>query len=68
MPALRQPVQTSMRTGVPLAVRVRTRWMFTSNRRLVRRCECEIVLPKPGPLPQISQVAATVELLVWGMD
>jgi hypothetical protein len=26
------------------------------------------VLPKPGPLPQISQVAAAVELLVWGMD
>ena len=24
-------------------------WMFTSQRRLLRRCECEMVLPKPGP-------------------
>jgi hypothetical protein len=26
----------------------------------VRRCECETVLPKPGPLPHISQTEATV--------
>ena len=36
-------------------------WMFGFQRRRVRRCECEMLLPKPGPLPQTSQVAATVE-------
>jgi hypothetical protein len=29
------------------------------NRRLVRRWECEMACPKPGPLPQTSQLAAT---------
>ena len=29
------------------------------QRRFVRRCECEMLLPKPGPLPQTSQLAAT---------
>jgi hypothetical protein len=37
----------------------RTVWMFGFQRRGVRRCECEMLLPKPGPLPQTSQVAAT---------
>src|SRR3954447_3145757 len=35
-------------------------WMFTSNRRLLRRCECEMVLPKPGPAPVTWHTAATV--------
>jgi hypothetical protein len=26
----------------------------------VRRCECEMLLPKPGPLPHTSQTEATV--------
>jgi hypothetical protein len=26
----------------------------------VRRCECEMLLPKPGPLPQMSQTEGTV--------
>src|SRR5690625_1345640 len=34
--------------------------MFGFQRRLVRRCECEMLWPKPGPLPQTSQLAATV--------
>src|SRR5699024_4539579 len=34
--------------------------MFGFHRRLVRRCECETCLPKPGPLPQTSHTAATV--------
>src|SRR5262245_33958080 len=34
--------------------------MFGFHRRLVRRWECETDLPKPGPLPQTSQTAATV--------
>jgi len=33
--------------------------MFGFQRRRVRRWEWEMELPKPGPLPQISQVAAT---------
>jgi hypothetical protein len=36
----------------------------------VRRWECEIELPKDGPLPQTSQVAATIVLLEslrWGL-
>jgi hypothetical protein len=39
---------------------VRTLWMFGFQRRLVRRCEWEMLLPKLGLLPHTSQVAATV--------
>src|SRR3954467_13210942 len=35
-----------------------TTWMFGSQRRLVRRWECETDLPKPGPFAQISHTAA----------
>src|SRR5690625_3278421 len=58
-PALRQEVHTFRRFGVP-ATTARTRWMLGFQRRLVRRCECEMLWPKPGPLPQTSQLAATV--------
>ena len=58
LPARMQEVQTFMRFDVPL-MNARTRWMFGFQRRLVRRCECETFMPKPGPLPQISQTAAT---------
>src|SRR4051794_28841103 len=34
--------------------------MFGFQRRLVRRCECETDLPKPGPLAHTSQTAAIV--------
>jgi hypothetical protein len=27
----------------------------------VRRCECDTDIPKPGPLPQTSHTAATVD-------
>ena len=43
-----------------LAHAARTVWMFGFQRRGVRRCEWEMLLPKPGPLPQTSQLAATV--------
>src|SRR5919206_1884062 len=33
--------------------------MLGFQRRRVRRCECETDMPKPGPLPQTSQTAAT---------
>jgi hypothetical protein len=57
-----QDVQTLSRFGV-LPTMAFTRWMFGFQRREVRRCEWEMLLPKPGPLPQTSQLAATVDLL-----
>ena len=59
LPAFRQDAHTFCRFGV-LPTRVRTRWMFGFQRRLVRRWEWEMLFPKPGPLPQTSQVEATV--------
>ena len=59
MPALRQEVHTLRRLGVRPII-ARTDWMLGFQRREVRRCECEMLLPKLGPLPQTSQVAATV--------
>ena len=54
-----QEVQTLSRLGVrPMSAR--TVWMLGFHRREVRRCECEMLLPKLGPLPQTSQLAATV--------
>src|SRR5262249_39178271 len=38
-----------------------TVWTFGSQRRLVRRWECDTDLPKPGPFPQISHTAAIVQ-------
>jgi hypothetical protein len=62
LPALMQDVQTFSRFGVPFTVAC-TVWMFGFQRRRVRRCEWEMLLPKPGPLPQTSQVAAMVDTL-----
>ena len=62
LPALRHEVHTFRRLGVP-ATTARTRWMFGFQRRLFRRCECEMECPKDGPLPQTSQLAATMYLL-----
>ena len=53
-----QEVQALSFFGVPL-ITARTVWMFGFQRRLVRRCENETLLPKPGPLPHTSQLAAT---------
>src|SRR5215470_1363609 len=64
-PALMQDVHTCSRLGVPSTV-ARTTWMLGFQRRGVRRCEWETLLPKPGLLPQMSQTAATGSLrLVW---
>src|ERR1700742_2818037 len=52
-------VHTFMRFGVPGPTLARTVWMFGFQRRRVRRCECEMLLPKPGPLPHTSQTEAT---------
>src|ERR1700722_18019500 len=54
-----QEVHTLSRLGVPPTV-VCTVWMFGLKRRGVRRCENETFLPKPGPLPHMSQTEATV--------
>ena len=59
MPALRQEAHTFRRLGVRPTM-ARTRWMFGFQRRDVRRCEWEMLFPKLGPLPQTSQLAATV--------
>jgi hypothetical protein len=39
------------------------RWIFGFQRRRVRRFECDTLLPKLGPLPQISHTDATFVLL-----
>jgi uracil-DNA glycosylase len=58
LPAFRHEVQTLSRFGVPETI-ARTRWMFGSKRRFVRRCECDTLWPNPGPLPHTSHTAAT---------
>jgi len=59
LPALMHEVQAFTRLGVPPTL-VRTVWMLGFQRRRVRRCEWETLLPNPGPLPQTSQTEATV--------
>src|SRR5207248_10980958 len=56
LPAFRQDVQTRMRLGEPFT-KARTRWMLGFQRRLVRRCEWLIDIPKEGCLPHTSQTA-----------
>src|SRR5579859_2626468 len=55
-------VHTFIRRDV-LPVLACTTWMLGLKRRGVRRCEKETLLPKPGPLPQMSQTEATGSLL-----
>lgn len=62
LPARMQEVHTFNRLGVR-PTRARTVWILGFQRRGVRRWEWEMLLPKPGPLPQTSQVAATVHSL-----
>src|SRR5918999_4442817 len=59
LPALRQPVQTLRRFGVPFTV-ARTRWMLGLKRRLVILRDHGRLLPKAGFFAQMSQTAATV--------
>jgi len=47
-------VHTFSLLTVPFTM-TRIRWMFGFQRRRVSRCECEMLLPKPGFFPQISQ-------------
>jgi DAK2 domain fusion protein YloV len=62
LPALRHEVQTPSFFGVlpDGPVSAWTVWMFGFQRRRVRRWEWLTDMPKPGPLPHTSQVAATV--------
>ena len=61
LPAFRQDVHTFNRFGVAPTM-ARTRWMLGLKRRFVRLRDHGTLLPKPGPLAQMSQTAATVEL------
>ena len=70
LPALMHDVHTLTRFLLPPGrATACTVWMFGSHRRLVRRCECDTDLPKPGPFPQISHTAAickTPRISTWG--
>jgi hypothetical protein len=49
--------------GVPSTIAF-TACRFTFQRRRVMLCAWEMLLPKRGPLPQMSQVCAIVELQI----
>jgi len=55
-----QVEQTFWRLVDPPTI-VLMRWIFGFQRRRVLRMECETLLPKLGPLPQISQFDATMD-------
>lgn len=55
--AFKHLVQTLTRLGAPLMT-TRIRWMFGFQRRRERRCEWEMLFPKPGVFPQMSQTEA----------
>jgi hypothetical protein len=55
-----QLTQAFTRFGEPFTT-ARTRWMFGSQRRFVRRWEWETCMPKNGFFPQMSQTAAIAE-------
>ncbi len=59
LPARMHEVHTFKCVGVPFT-RARTRWMFGSQRRFVRRWEWDTFIPKFGCFPQISHTAATL--------
>src|SRR5690606_27286233 len=59
LPALRHRVHTRTRRVLPPPAGVRTVWMFGSQRRRVRRCEWDTLLPKLGFLPQMSHTLDT---------
>src|SRR6476469_4385813 len=61
LPARMHEVQALIRLRLPGATSARTDWMFGFQRRGVRRCEWDTDIPKPGPLPQTSHTAATVD-------
>jgi hypothetical protein len=58
-PLLMQVAQTRIRLGAPFTIAFTT-CRFTFHRRRVTLCACEMLLPKRGPLPQISQTCAMV--------
>ena len=60
-PLLMQDAHTRSRLGAPLTSALTT-CRFTFQRRRVTLCACEMLLPNCGPLPQISQTCAMVEL------
>lgn len=62
LPALMHDVQALRRCLLPPGrATTCTVWTLGSQRRLVRRWECDTDLPKPGPFPQMSHTAAIVQ-------
>jgi hypothetical protein len=59
-------VQTRERRTPPLAVTMRTRLRFGSQRRRVLLLAWETLFPVTGPLPQISHTLAMIILLISG--
>jgi hypothetical protein len=57
LPERMQDVQAFSLFGEP-STTARTRWMFGSQRRFVRRWEWLMLIPKDGFLPQTSHTAA----------
>jgi hypothetical protein len=57
LPDRMQEVQAFSLLGEPFTT-TRTRWMFGSQRRFVRRWEWLMLIPKDGFLPQTSHTAA----------
>ena len=55
-----QDVHTWMRLGLSPTI-ARILWMLGFQRRLVRRCEWLMLIPKDGRLPHTSQTAAIVQ-------
>ena len=62
-PLLMQLAQTRSLFDVPFTIAL-TACKFTFQRRRVMLCACEMLLPKRGPLPQISQVCAMIQLQI----
>src|SRR5580700_6306435 len=54
-----QVAHTRSFLGAPFTIAF-TACRFTFQRRRVMLCACEMLLPKRGPLPQMSQICAMV--------
>src|SRR5208282_1653162 len=63
-PLLMHDAQTRIRLGAPLTSALTT-CRLTFQRRRVTLCACEMLLPNCGPLPQISQTCAMIELQIF---
>lgn len=65
LPDFRQVVHALILRTRPGLSAARTDWIFGFQRREVRRCECDTLMPKPGPLPHTSHTAAMRHLFTF---